>query len=108
MTLKELIASDVDGVFFSLDEFAEPHVIEGKEVDVVVDVDRFALFEERGTLQGIGPQDFVIFARTEDLTHIPRRVEGALLNVDGKDLVIEKWVENMGVSEIQLTQNRSI
>lgn len=108
MTLKDLIAKDVEDVFFALDDFAETHRIEGKEVDIVIDVDRFVLFEHRSDLPGIGPQDLVIFARTADLKGIPRRVVGSLLNIDGKDLVVQKWTENMGVSEIQLTQNRSI
>ena len=107
MTLKELIGSDVADLFFDLDEFAETHVIEGKEVDVVLDRDRFVLFAERGE-RSLGPLDILFFARSEDLSHVPRKVTGSVLNIDGREFLIDKWVENMGVSEVQAHQNRSI
>ena len=41
-SLKDLIASDVDLVFFQLDDFAETHRVEGKEISIVIDNDQLA------------------------------------------------------------------
>ena len=40
MSFKDQIRQDLDAVFLNVDEFAELHRIEGKEIPVVVDNDQ--------------------------------------------------------------------
>ena len=39
-SFKEQLEKDLDSVFFNMDEFAETHMIDGKEVPIVLDNDR--------------------------------------------------------------------
>lgn len=104
-TLKDLIAADVDRVFFELDDFAELHRIEGKEVRVVIDNDQLEKMKQ-GQILGVAESDMLIFARTADMPK--RKAPGSLLNVDGRELVVDEWTENKGVTQIALRQNRTV
>lgn len=104
-TLKELIASDVAGLFFQLDDFAELHRIEGQEVAIVIDNDRLAEMKQ-GQILGVLEADMLFFARTEDLPKA--KAPGSLLNVDGRELIVDDWTENKGVTQVALHQNRTM
>lgn len=104
-TLKELIASDVDLVFFELDEFAELHRIEGKEIPVVIDNDQLAKMKQGQNL-GVAESDTLIFARVSDMPK--RKAPGSILNMDGRELLVDDWIENKGVAQVALRQNRTV
>lgn len=97
MTLKEQIAADRDTVFFNLDDFAEEHKVDGKVIKIILDTDSESA---KAQAVGVDGQLIKIFAKTEELPK--RRSPGQTLNLDGKELVIIDWAENLGVSEITL------
>lgn len=103
--LKDLIASDVDLVFFQLDDFAETHRVEGKEISIVIDNDQLVKMKQ-GQVLGVAEADTLIFARSADLPK--RKAPGSLLNVDGREFVVNDWTENKGVAQISLRQNRTV
>ena len=104
-SLKDLIASDVDLVFFQLDDFAETHRVEGKEISIVIDNDQLTKMKQ-GQVLGVAEADMLIFARSVDLPK--RKTPGSLLNVDGREYVVTDWSENKGVAQISLRQNRTV
>ncbi|MBQ9229076.1 MAG: hypothetical protein IJ680_07720 [Paludibacteraceae bacterium] len=104
-TLKDLIAADVDRVFFELDDFAELHRIEGKEISIVIDNDQLEKMKQ-GQILGVAESDMLIFAKTSDMPK--RKAPGSLLNVDGRELIVDEWTENKGVTQIALRQNRTV
>ena len=106
-TLKDLITSDVSHLFFNLDEFAETHRVEGKSIDVVVDGDKLEDLKDGANL-GVAEADLLFFARSADVAHVPRKAPGSLINFDGRAYLIEEWIENMGVAQISLRQNRTV
>ena len=103
MTLKDEIANDLNGVFLSIDEFAENHLVEGKEIKCVIDND--SLKNRQGSAEiGIDESTLLLFAQVEDL---PNKKKGGFLNVDHKEYIIDDWKVNFGMAEIVLRRNVS-
>ena len=87
MNFKEQIRKDLSSVFLNLGEFAELHRIEGKQVLDMTEA------------------DMLILAKADDL---PQDLDpGRLLNVDGREMLVVKAGEDMGLVEVALRQNRS-
>ena len=104
MSLKDQFMADIENVFLNGDEFAEDHVIEGKTVRCVVNNDSLIPIKE-GHILGQVEADLIVYGKTEDF---PRsRGPESLLNVDGRELIVVKWGEAIGLTEIALKQNRT-
>lgn len=104
MSFKEQIQQDLDNVFLNLDDFAEIHRIEGKQIAVVVDSDQLNKLKQ-GQILGLVEADMLLYGRESDL---PANLEpGRLLNVDGRELIVSDSGKNMGLVEIALRQNRN-
>lgn len=101
MTLKDEITNDINFVFLALEDFAEKHLVDGKEILCVIDDE--ALKTRQGSAEiGIDESTLLLFAKVEDL---PKRKKGGLLNVDHKIYMIDDWKVNFGMAEITLHQN---
>lgn len=104
MSFKEQIQKDLDAVFLNLDEFAEPHRVEGQKIAVVVDNDQLNKLK-KGQILGLVEADMLLMGRAADF---PSDLEpGRLLNVDGRELIIAKSGKDMGLVEVALRQNRT-
>lgn len=104
MGFKDQIRKDLDAVFFNADEFAEPHRIEGKTADVVVDDDRLTSLK-KGQILGLVEADMLILGKEADF---PRDLEpGRLLNVDGREMLVMNSGRDMGLVEVALSQSRT-
>ena len=104
MGFKDQIRKDLDAVFFNADEFAEPHRIEGKTADVVVDDDRLTSLK-KGQILGLVDADMLILGKEADF---PRDLEpGRLLNVDGREMLVMNSGRDMGLVEVALSQSRT-
>ena len=103
-TFKEMIAADLDAVFINPDEFGEIHRVEGVKITVVVDNDRLEKLKQ-GQILGMVEADMLIMGREGDF---PADLEpGRLLNVDGREMIVENAGRNMGLIEVALRQNRT-
>ncbi len=103
MTLKDEITIDIDDVFLNLGDFAEIHLVEGKEILCVLDDE--SLKTRQGSAEiGIDEGTLLLFAKAEDL---PKKKKGGLLKVDHKIYMIDDWKVNFGMAEIVLHQNVS-
>ena len=69
MSFKDQIKQDLSDVFLNLDEFADLHRIEGKEVPVVIDSDIMAKLSKIGDnrIHGMDEADMVIMGKASDL-----------------------------------------
>lgn len=104
MDFKEQIRQDLDAVFLNLGEFAELHRIEGKQVAAVIDDDELREYK-KGQILDMVEADMLILAKADDL---PRDLDpGRLLNVDGREMLVVKAGNDMGLAEVALRQNRS-
>lgn len=106
MSFKDQIKQDLADVFLNLDEFADLHRIEGKEVPVVIDSDIMAKLNKIGDnrIHGMDEADMVIMGKASDL---PENLDpGRLLNVDGRELLVVTTTSEMGLVQIAVRQNR--
>ena len=97
---------DLSDVFLNLDEFADLHRIEGKEVPVVIDSDIMAKLSKIGDnrIHGMDEADMVIMGKASDL---PKNLDpGRLLNLDGREVIVVTTTSEMGLVQIAVRQNR--
>lgn len=106
MSFKDQIKQDLSDVFLNLDEFADLHRIEGKEVPVVIDSDIMAKLSKIGDnrIHGMDEADMVIMGKASDL---PENLDpGRLLNLDGREVIVVTTTSEMGLVQIVVRQNR--
>lgn len=104
MNFKEHIALD-NKVFLNLDEFADTHIFDGKEVTCIVDddyVDLQSLKAGLGTVAGTK----AIHVALADLPGKP--VADAIISFDGKNYTIQKVVDNEGILTITMLSNQGV
>lgn len=98
MSFKEDIESDINGVFLNLEEFAEKHRVEGKEIICILDNNK-GQPKNDGNMYDLAEADLVIIAKSIDL---PARKEAGVLNLDGRELTVNSWDEQNGITVISL------
>ena len=106
MSFKDQIKQDLPDIFLNLDEFADLHRIEGKEVPVVIDSDIMAKLSKIGDnrIHGMDEADMVIMGKASDL---PENLDpGRLLNLDGREVIVVTTTSEMGLVQIAVRQNR--
>lgn len=106
MSFKDQIKQDLSDIFLNLDEFADLHRIEGKEVPVVIDSDIMAKLSKIGDnrIHGMDEADMVIMGKASDL---PENLDpGRLLNLDGREVIVLTTTSEMGLVQIAVRQNR--
>jgi hypothetical protein len=106
VNFKDQIKQDLSDVFLNLDEFADLHRIEGKEVPVVIDSDIMAKLSKIGDnrIHGMDEADMVIMGKASDL---PENLDpGRLLNLDGREVIVVTTTSEMGLVQIAVRQNR--
>lgn len=106
MSFKDQIKQDLSDIFLNLDEFADLHRIEGKEVPVVIDSDIMAKLSKIGDnrIHGMDEADMVIMGKASVL---PENLDpGRLLNLDGREVIVVTTTSEMGLVQIAVRQNR--
>ena len=106
MSFKDQIKQDLSDIFLNLDEFADLHRIEGKEVPVVIDSDIMAKLSKIGDnrIHGMDEADMVIMGKASDL---PENLDpGRLLNLDGREVIVVTTTSEMGLVQIAGRPNR--
>ena len=96
MSFKDQIKQDLSDVFLNLDEFADLHRIEGKEVPVVIDSDMLEKLSKIGDnrIHGMDEADMVIMGKASDL---PENLDpGRLLNLDGREVIVVTTTSEWG------------
>ena len=99
---KDMVAEDRSRTFLDLDFFGQTAQIEGKSVSIMLDDDTLQEMQGGQDL-AVAESSTLFFARSEDLPS--RRPAGHSLNVNGRECLIDKWTEVMGMSMIVLREN---
>lgn len=111
MTFKEQIARDNHKVFMNLDEFAETHMVNGKEMAVQIDnnelIDREKRYQYKRSLYGDGVylKELLIYVRAEDFGKLP--AVGRVLTLDGKTYTVSDAIDEDGIFSLCLEANKS-
>nr|DAH03584.1 MAG TPA: Gifsy-2 prophage ATP-binding sugar transporter-like barrel, 4 helix bundle.7A [Caudoviricetes sp.] len=106
MTFKDIIRNDID-LFVNQDEFADMHLIDGKEMPVMIDNNEQVEREKRMTqhMDGIYKKQMLIYVKKSDYGVLP--AIGKILNLDGRVYKIMDAIDEDGIFSISLEANRS-
>lgn len=104
-TFKEQLEKDFHDAFFNLNEFAELHNIDGKNIPVVVDNDTLLALNlgKNADSDGIFEDAKLFFVMKENLEHEP--VIGQIMEFDGETYPIGNILEDFGGYAIILRGN---
>lgn len=106
MTFKDIIRNDID-LFVNQDEFADMHLIDSKEMPVMIDNNEQVEREKRMTqhMDGIYKKQMLIYVKKSDYGVLP--AIGKILNLDGRVYKIMDAIDEDGIFSISLEANRS-
>lgn len=102
MSVRDQIQSDLD-LFFSTDDFAGPHTIDGRTINVVIDNDQLTRRSKK-EYDGITVGELLYFVKAEDFGERPE--QGTPQIFDGRQMYVFDCREDDGMYEIILQQNR--
>lgn len=108
MSFKEMVFGDIDNVFLNLEEFADPHNLNGTDcVSILQDISvAESLSTGAGTTQtypGIYGSRMQVNCKKSDLPEVP--VTDQVFTIDGKVYLVESCADDMGMLTIQLVAN---
>lgn len=108
MTFKDIIKNDIDTTFLNEDEFAEKHVVDGKEMTIIIDNNEMLEREKRYKEQfekGTFVKQMLIYVKASEFGRLPRI--GRLLNLDGKNYIVTDAIREGAMYSISLEANKS-
>lgn len=100
---KDMLAGDIDNVFFNIDELADTYDIDGRKISVVQDDDRI-LEKTDMSLLGTALGDGLIFIKAKDMPRMPGG--GNQLMINDEPWYVRTCVHNNGVYEIRIGRNQ--
>ena len=107
LSFKAAIESDVSAVFFDLEEFADTHEVDGKNIPAMIDdmehVNREKRFKSH--MDGIHARQVLLYVSAADFGPLP--AQGRLLTLDGRRYSVVDATDEGGVYAISLEANRS-
>ena len=99
MSLKDVIASDIDNVFFETKEFAENVIIDGKSVPIITDNDALQGLSDLYAM-GLAEGEQFIFIKEKDMKRLP--LPGHKLLKDGEQWYVRHAIRNEGVYALRI------
>lgn len=107
MTFKELIAEDAKKVFLNFDEFGEMHLVDGKEMLVIVDNNEHIERQKRSVsrVEGLHIKELLFYVHKDDFGLLP--AVGRICRFDKKDYIVADAINEDGVYSITLEANKS-
>ena len=111
MSFKELVEQDNKTVFMNLDEFADTHVIGGKEMPCIIDnnemIDREKRYQYKRSLyaDGVYLKEVLLYVKAEDFGLLP--AVGRLLTLDKKSYIVSDAIDEGGIYSISLEANKT-
>lgn len=104
---KQILLSDVKTVFLNLDEFGEPHDVNGKTCIVIFDDIENIEREKRmqSHMDGLYARQKFLYIAAEDFGQLPG--QGTRVTVDGKGYLVVDATDEWGLYAITLEANRN-
>lgn len=103
-TFKEIITNDINNVFINQDEFSEKHLVNGMELDVIIDENELIEREQSKQYEGIYKKKVLIYVAS---SAIRKPCVGAKLSLDNKAYIVLDVTEEAGIYAIALGANKS-
>ncbi len=104
MGFKEQLFKDISNVFLNPEEFGEPHMIDGKTKNVIVDnmeiIERSKKQAEDNRIEGIYKRQLLFYVSRAEFGKLP--AIGRIMKFDGKDYRIVDAIDEGAVYSITL------
>ncbi len=106
-SFKELVQKDVGDVFLRLDEFGDTHIIDGKEMTVLIDDNEIIEREKKmkSNMDGVYVRQKLIYVKAEEFGSLP--AIGRAIMFDGKRYLVLESIDEQGVYSITMEANRT-
>jgi len=105
MDFKDVIAADIDDVFFEATEFAENVIIDGRSVPIIMDNDALNGKSDVYAL-GLSEGEQLIFIKEKDMRRLP--LPGEQMSINGKQWYVRHALSSAGIFEIRIGRNQLI
>lgn len=107
MSLKDILQEDLNTVFFDLEEFAEIHLVNGMEMNIIIDGNE--LGERKATsgkhFDGAYSSTMLMYVKAEEYGAKPK--VGSMIVLDQKHYKVTDVVDEGGVYSITMGATRS-
>jgi hypothetical protein len=104
MDFKDVVAADIDNVFFDTKEFAENAIIDGKSVPIILDDDALQGKSDVYAM-GLAEGERLIFIKEKDLRRLPQ--PGEQMTIGDKQWYVRHAVSNAGVFELRIGREQN-
>jgi hypothetical protein len=104
MSLKDVIAGDIDAVFFDTDGFSDEAIVDGKAVRIILDNNALNGKSDVYAL-GLAEGEQLIFIKEKDMPRLPQ--SGEQMTINGRQWYVRHAISNMGVYEIRIGRDRT-
>lgn len=104
---KEMIQNDLKEVFLNPEEFGESHVIDGKEMTIIIDENELVEREVKvkTMAEGLHKKQLLIYVSAEEFG--PEPLIGRLLELDGSHYTVANVINEGGMYSISLEARES-
>ena len=99
MDFKDMVAADVDNVFFNNSEFSEEVIIDGRTVPIILDNDALSGMSDIYA-QGLADGEQFIFIKQKDLHRLPQPNDR--MTKDGEDYYVRHAVSDQGIFALRI------
>lgn len=105
MGFKDMIKEDVKDIFLNPEEFGEPHMVDGKEMTIIIDDNELVEREKKvqTMAEGLHNRQLLIYVSAEDFG--PEPLINRLLELDGNYYTVTDVSNEGGIYAISLEVN---
>lgn len=106
-SFKEVMKDDVNNTFMNVDEFADMHTVDGKEIPVLVDDNEIIEREKKmkSNMDGVYVKQKLIYVKADDFGPLP--AIGRQIVFDRKRYMVTDSTDEGGVYTITMEANRT-
>lgn len=105
-SLKRMVQNDIKGVFLGAGGFGEKHMVDGREMDILVDENELVQREKKykTMAEGLHTRQLLFFVAAKDYGPLP--LIGRQMELDGEYYTVTDAVDEGGMYSISLEGNR--
>ena len=104
-TFKDFLKEDIRNVFFNNCELSDKHLIDGEEMDVIIDANELIDREKGNYLDGVYKKRFIIYVKADQFGSMPKI--GSELYLDNKSYTVCDVADEKCTYSITLENNKS-
>lgn len=107
MGFKDMIQRDIKNIFLNQEQFGETHVVDGKEMSIIIDDNELLERENKvkTMAEGLHTKQLLVYVSAEDFGQEP--LIGRMLELDGELYKVAGVSNELGIYAITLEENEA-